>query len=105
RDRLLVQSPARLPCQHVQVLSDLVVAAWIAADQHRRQAVYYVRQADAAEALIELGPADDPVIGHDLEKGEHPPAGIGLQCLHLSNLHGSSPMPFPRRFADDRDTR
>ena len=86
-DRLLVDAAARLARDDVQVLGDLFVASWVAADQHRRKAADHVRQADGAETFVELRPADDAVVGGDLEEGEHAPAGIGLESLDAFDLH------------------
>ena len=91
RDRLLVQPAARLPRQHVQMLRDLLEAPRVAPDQHRRQPVDHVRQAGTAKTLVELRPADDAVVGGDLQEREHPPAGIGLHRLDLGDLHGFLP--------------
>ena len=97
RDRLLIDAAARLAGEHVQVLRDLFVAERVAADQHRREAADHIRQADRAEALVELGPANDAIVGGDLEEGEHAPAGIGLERFNVFDLH---PLPLegsPRR--------
>ncbi len=97
RDRLLVDAAARLPGDDVQVLGDLFVAAWIAADQHGGEAADHVGEADRAEALVEFGPADDAVVGGDLEEREHAPAGIGLQRFDAPDLHAMPLEASPQR--------
>src|SRR3546814_15704328 len=41
-----------------------------------------------AEALVELAPADDAVLGGQLDEVIVPPAGVAVQRLDLGDLHG-----------------
>ena len=48
------------------------------------------RQACAAISLVVFGPADDAIVGGDLEEREIPPPRIAVQVLDLDDLHGVS---------------
>src|SRR6185437_2183653 len=48
----------------------------------------HVGEACAAETLAEFGPADDAVVGHNLEEGEHAPPGVAAQDVDGGDFHG-----------------
>jgi hypothetical protein len=70
-----------------QMAIDELDIARILADHHRRQRLDDLGQAAAAEALVVFRPADDAVIGHDLEERERPPSGIAAQGFDLCDFH------------------
>ena len=51
------------------------------------KALDHIGQAGAAEAFVELGPADNAVVGGHLQERKHPPASVGLERLDLRDLH------------------
>ena len=47
-----------------------------------------------AVALHIFRPADDPLVGGDLEKRIDPPAGVAVQVFDFDDLHGAPPPDF-----------
>ncbi len=87
RDRLLVEAAARLPRRDMQARDDPLVGQRILADERGRQRGDDGGKSGAAEALIVFGPAGQTIIGGDLEEGEQPPTGVGLQGLDPGDPH------------------
>src|SRR2546428_7751280 len=90
-DGLLDHAARRLPAHGVERGDDGLAGARILADHQRRQAVDGRADADAAEGLVVLAPADDAVIGGELEEVERALAGVGVQVLETRDLHPALP--------------
>ena len=90
-DGLLDHAARRLPAHGVERGDDGLAGARILADHQRRQAVDGRADADAAEGLVVLAPADDAVIGGELEEVERALAGVGVQVLEARDLHAALP--------------
>ena len=61
--------------------------ARVLADQHRREPLDDLGHAQPAEALVVLAPADQSLVGRDLQEIERPPAAVGVQRLNRRDLH------------------
>ena len=59
----------------------------VLADEQRREPRDRGGNADAAEGLVVLAPADKPLVGGDLQEVEGASAAVGMQRLHLRDLH------------------
>ena len=79
-----ITPPRRLAAQRVHQRHVRFPRARVLADEARPQLVDHPRQAGAAEVLVVLAPAGDPLVGRDLEEVEVAPARIGVQGLDLS---------------------
>ncbi len=86
-DRLLVDAVGGLPGQAVQEGGDLLDWPRIHADQPLAQSPDDAAQALGAEILHELRPADQAVVGGDLQEREIPPAGVAVQVLDFGDPH------------------
>ena len=102
RDRLLQHAARRLAGARVEMRDDLLDGARVDADQPLGEAADNRREAAAAVALVIFGIADDAGVGLDLEKGEHPPAGVAMQVPDRRDLHGY-PLSLSPEAAGDRD--
>ncbi len=86
-DRLLVDAVGGLAGQAVQEGGDLLDRPRVHADQPLAQPPDDAAQALGAEILHELRPADQAVVGGDLQEREIPPAGVAVQVLDLDDAH------------------
>src|SRR6185503_3655393 len=89
--RLLVDAARRLAGDGVLHRHDALDRPRILADQAGRHAADHGGDAGAAVAFVVLGPADDAVVGRDLDEREIAPAGVAMQVLDLDDLHVSVP--------------
>src|SRR5262245_26333284 len=88
------REPARRrPRRRVERRVDAADRAGILADERRAEAVDDAGHAPAA-ALVELGPADQPLVGGDLEEGIGVPARVGVEILELNDLHSLPPSSY-----------
>ena len=60
-------------------------------DQPLRHAVDDGGKAATAVGLGVFRPADQPVVGGDLQKRKRAPAGVAMQVLELRDFHGRFP--------------
>ena len=74
----------------VELGIDALVLADRLADDARRQPLDDGADARRAEALVELAPADDAVVGGELDEMVVAPARIAGQRLDALDLHGRS---------------
>src|SRR5690606_20041324 len=93
-DRLLDHASARLAAERVKQGADRLVAPRVLADDRRREVLDRGRHALAAERFVVLAPADQPLVGADLEEIEVPMPGIGVQALEPGDLHGLASLPY-----------
>src|SRR6185437_3375069 len=99
-DGLLVDAAGRLPRHRVERRGDALEGARILADQPLAQRADDGGEAAAAIALVIFRPADDAVIGGDLEEREDAPAGVAMQILDPRDAHDpSSRLAAPARSA------
>src|SRR5690606_15459941 len=92
-DRLLDHAPARLAAERIEQSDDRLVSPRVLADDRRREVLDRGRHALAAERFVVLAPADQPLVGADLEEIEVPMPGIGVQALEPGDLHGLASLP------------
>ena len=92
-DGLLNDAARRLPAHGVERGDDGFTRARIFPDDQRGQTVDGRADADAAERLVVLAPADDASVRGDLQEVERALAGIRVQVLESGDLHAA----FPRR--------
>jgi hypothetical protein len=90
-DRLLDHAPAGLATDGVELGDDGLEGPGIATDHLGGQPVDHRGDAEPAERLVVLAPADQPIVGGELEEVEVALAGIGVQVLHPGDLHGVLP--------------
>ena len=90
-DGLLDHPAGRLPAHGVERGDDGLAGARVPADHEGGQAVDGRGDAGATERLVVLTPADDAVIGGELEEVEDALAGIGVQVLEARHLHAALP--------------
>ena len=88
--RLLVQAARRLARDGLLPRHDALDRPRILADQALRHAADHGGEAGAAVALVVFRPADQAVVGRDLEEREVAPAGVAVQILDLGDFHGVS---------------
>ena len=88
--RLLVDAARRLAGDGVLHRHDALDRPRVLADQAGRHAADHGGEAGAAVAFVVFRPADDPVVGGDLQEREIAPAGVAMQVFDLGNLHGVS---------------
>ena len=88
-DRLLHHPTRRRAPQCLEQRHVRLERAGILADQSRRQRIDGRRHAHATKRLVVFAPANQPVVGRDLQKVKRPPATVGVQGLDLSDLHSS----------------
>ena len=88
-DRLLHHPAAGLAADRVEQRRHRLVGARVLADHDRRQMLDRGGDALAAEGFVVLAPADQPVVGGDLEEIEIAVAGVRMQALERSDLHRS----------------
>ena len=77
--RLLVHAARRLAGDGVLPRHDALDRPRVLADQVLRHAADHGGEAGAAVALVVFRPADQPVVGGDLEEREVAPAGVAMQ--------------------------
>jgi hypothetical protein len=90
RHRLLVHTARRLAGDGVLRGHDAFDRPRVLADQALRHAPDHGGEARAAVAFVIFRPADQAVIGGDLEERKVTPAGVTVQILDLDDLHGVS---------------
>ena len=85
--RLLDDAARGLPAHRVEPGADRLVRPGIVADHLGGEPVDDRGDAEAAERLVVLAPADQPVVGRELEEVEVALTGIGVQMLDPGDLH------------------
>ena len=90
RHRLLVDAARRLARHGIIGRGDPFDRPRIHADQALRQAADHGGKTRAAVAFVVFGPADDAIVGGDLEKRKVAPAGVAVQILDPDNFHWCS---------------
>src|SRR5207302_11442933 len=87
-DRLLRDAARRLATDGVEERDQCLVGARVASDELRREPVDDRGHARAPEGLVVLAPADEPVVGRDLEEVEVALTGVRVQGLEPGDFHG-----------------
>jgi hypothetical protein len=88
RDRHLVDAARRLPRRGVEQGRDRLDRTRVAADQEPLgELLDHAGQALGAIAFHVFRPADDALVGGDLQKGIDPPAGVAMQVFDLGDFH------------------
>jgi hypothetical protein len=64
--------------------------ARVLADEDGDQAADQLGQPWPAERLVVLAPADEPLVGRDLDEIEASPAGVGMEGLRRGDPHRAS---------------
>ena len=96
-DRLLVHAAGRLARHRAERRGDALVGARILADQRLAERADDGAEPLAAVALVVFRPADDAVIGGDLEEREDAPAGVAMQILDPRDAHDAAFPSVPGR--------
>ena len=100
-DGARIDPARRLHLAHPQHRGDLLHRPRIQPDQRVGQAADHAGQAAAAIGLGVFRPADQPVIGGELEERKRAPAGVAVQVLDLREFHDVAPLCARRRHQAD----
>src|SRR5579862_3782009 len=96
RDRHLVDAARRLPRRGVERRRDALDRPRVLANEVLGQFADDRREALRAIALHVFRPADEALVGGDLEERIDPPAGVAVQILYFDDFHGHCPPPRSR---------
>jgi hypothetical protein len=83
-----LRPPRGLPGQPVQERGDLLHRPRVHADDPLAQLLDDGAEPLGAEILQEFRPADQTIVGRDLQEGKVAPAGGAVQVLDLGDVHG-----------------